>query len=59
MFSDLGVSNKKRFSQLESPVGQETFDLTEYDDDMKSALSGACNTCGSRKYTTVPHTPIS
>ena len=52
MFSDLGVSNKKHFSQLESPVGPESYDLTEYDDDMISAMSGACNTCGSRKHTT-------
>ena len=30
----------------------ESYDLTEYDDDMISAISGACNTCGSRKHTT-------
>ena len=52
MFSDLGVSNKKHFSQLESPVGPESYDMTEYDDDMISAMSGTCNTCGSRKHTT-------
>ena len=26
--------------------------MTEYDDVMISAMSGACNTCGSRKHTT-------
>ena len=52
MFSDLGVSGKRQFYQLENPSSPETYDLTEYDDDMISAMSGACNTCGSRKHTT-------
>ena len=52
MCSDLGVSNKKHFSQLESPGGPESYDLTEYDDDMVYALGSACNTRGSRKHTT-------
>ena len=52
MFSDLGVSGKKQFYQLENPSSPETYDLTEYDDDMISAMSGACNTCGSRKHST-------
>ena len=52
MFSDLGVSNKKHFSQLESPGVPESYDLTEYDDEMVYALGSACNTCGSRKHTT-------
>ena len=52
MFSDLGVSGKKQFYQLENPSSPETYDLTEYDDEYVSAMSGACNTCGSRKHTT-------
>ena len=52
MFSDLGVSGKKQFYQLENPSSPETYDLTEYDDYMISAMSGACNTCGSRKHST-------
>ena len=52
MFSDLGVSGKKQFYQLESPSSPETYDLTEWDDDMISAMHGACNTCGSRKHST-------
>ena len=52
MFSDLGVSGKRQFHQLENPSSPETYDLTEYDDDMISAMSGACNTCGSRKHST-------
>ena len=52
MFSDLGVSGKKQFYQLENPSSPETYDLTEWDDDMISAMHGACNTCGSRKHST-------
>ena len=52
MFWDLGVSGKKQFYQLENPSSPETYDLTEYDDDFVSAMSGACNTCGSRKHST-------
>ena len=52
MFSDLGVSGKKQFYQLENPSSPVTYDLTEWDDDMISAMHGACNTCGSRKHST-------
>ena len=52
MFSDLGVSGKRQFYQLENPSSPETYDLTEWDDDMISAMHGACNTCGSRKHST-------
>ena len=54
MFSDLGVSGKKQFYQLENRSSPETYDLTEYDDEYVSAMSGACNTCGSRKHSTEP-----
>ena len=52
MFSDLGVSDKKQFYQLESLSSPETCNLPEWDDDMISAMHGACNTCDSRKHST-------
>ena len=52
MFSELGTSNKKHFSQLETPGVPESYDLTEYDDEMIYAVGSACNTCGSRKHST-------
>ena len=53
MFSDLGVSGKKHFSQVENSEGPETYDMTEYDDDMMYAMAGAqCSKCGSKKHMT-------